>query len=295
MVNGICSNAASGPRFDSVYGQIDAQGMERALVLQRAAPFGAAPAGERTGGAGILHLEQEPRHELLGWFGGPFFNSISGQSLFAPMRSLSDFNVNRSFVLSGTWEILVGQTPPLGGWQLGTVFVVSDGLPFTAVISGDALGQANQLNFDMPNRLSAPGCGKAVKRRNELVVPRVVNAYVSLFKNFALRFRGRTCSPCRSVQYSQSGQLRGAADQQQAFRHQGKSGKFRRPDHLPADARPCHPARPEDVVVNRWQHRHGARARPRWRVPDRIRNGGMMLSAAIWVLFLHQIAPGRGH
>jgi len=100
-----------------------------------------------------------------------------------------------------------------GGWQIGSIFTISDGLPFTAALSGDVLGQANQLNFDVPNRLSNPGCGHAVNSgnplqyitlscfafpnpstmfgnagRNELVGPGVVNADVSLFKNFSVHF-----------------------------------------------------------------------------------------------------------
>jgi hypothetical protein len=77
------------------------------------------------------------------------------------------------------------------------------------------LGQANQSNFDVPNRLNNPGCGRPVNvgnplqyinlscfgfpnpstlfgnaGRNELIGPGVVNADVSVFKNFPLRFMG---------------------------------------------------------------------------------------------------------
>ena len=145
--------------------------------------------------------------------GAPFSNSITGQFLFDPIRALSDFNVSRTFVLSGTWEVPVFRNRWFGGWQLGSIFLLSDGLPFTPVISGDALGQANQNSFDAPNRLNAAGCGRPVNAgnpmqyinlgcfafanpstlfgdagRNEVIGPGVVNADVSLFKNVPVSF-----------------------------------------------------------------------------------------------------------
>jgi hypothetical protein len=143
--------------------------------------------------------------------GGPFQNSISGQFLFAPIRGLSDFNVSRTLVASGTWEIPFAKTKPWGGWQLGSILNVSDGLPFTALISGDALGQANQSLFDVPDRLNVAGCDHPVNAgnpaqyikvscfafpvpstrfgdagRNTLVGPGLVSADASLIKNTAL-------------------------------------------------------------------------------------------------------------
>ena len=211
ITNGICSKPGGGPRFNSAYGQIDGQEwngnsfydallvsvrrrMAKGLELQ--ASFTWAKSIDTGSSVGS---------------GGPFSNSISGQFLFAPIRSLSDFNVGRTFVFSGTWEIPLARTKPWGGWQLGTVLSVSDGLPFTVAISGDALGQANQSLFDVPNRLNAAGCGTPVNPgnplnyiklgcfafpvpstlfgnagRNELIGPGVVNADVSVFKNFTI-------------------------------------------------------------------------------------------------------------
>jgi hypothetical protein len=116
-------------------------------------------------------------------------------------------------MLSGSWELPFARMRWYGGWQLGTIFTLSDGLPFTAIISGDALGQANQNSFDVPNRLNNPGCGRPVNRgnpvqyinlgcfafanpstlfgnagRNELVGPGVVNGDVSMFKNIPFNF-----------------------------------------------------------------------------------------------------------
>jgi len=213
ITNGICSKAASGPRFNPAFGQIDAQEWNGhsyynalLLSLKRRLVKGLEVQGSFTWSKSL------DTSSSVG-SGGPFSNSISGQYLFAPMRALSDFNIGRTFVLSGTWEIPIGKTHPLGGWQLGTVFTVSDGLPFTAALSGDVLGQANQSNFDVPSRLNDPSCGRPVNPgnpvqyinlscftfpfpstllgdagRNELIGPGVVNADVSLFKNVPLGF-----------------------------------------------------------------------------------------------------------
>jgi hypothetical protein len=211
-LNGLCQKAATGPRFNSVYGQIDAQewgghSYYNALLFS----------GHRrlTNGldiqASFTWAKSLDNSSSVG-SGGPFANSISGLMFFNPLRGPSDFNLSRSFVLSSTWEIPFAKRRFYGGWQLATILTLSDGLPFTASISGDALGQANQLNFDVPNRISASGCGTAVSPgnvqqyirlgcfafpnpsnlfgnagRNELVGPGVIDADLALFKNFSLR------------------------------------------------------------------------------------------------------------
>jgi len=119
-------------------------------------------------------------------------------------------------VASGTWEIPFAKTKPWGGWQLGSILNVSDGLPFSTLISGDALGQANQSLYDVPDRLSLPGCRNPVNGgnpmhyinlscfafpnpstrfgdagRNTQVGPGVVTADLSLSKTFTLNERAR--------------------------------------------------------------------------------------------------------
>jgi len=211
-VNGLCQKAATGPRFNSVYGQIDAQEWD-GHSYYNALLFSAHR--RLTNGldvqASFTWSKSLDESSSVG-SGGPFANSISGLMFYNPLRGPSDFNVGRSFVLSSTWEIPFARKKFYGGWQLATIVTVNDGLPFTAAISGDALGQANQLNFDVPNRISAPGCGMAVNPgnvqqyirlgcfafanpsnlfgnagRNELVGPGVVDADLALFKNFPLR------------------------------------------------------------------------------------------------------------
>jgi hypothetical protein len=81
-------------------------------------------------------------------------------------RGLSDFNVGRTLVVNGTWEVPTAKsfTGPArwvtDGWELGLILTVSDGVPFTATW-GTGSDPANTLSSDdfaYPNRLGGPGC-----------------------------------------------------------------------------------------------------------------------------------------
>jgi hypothetical protein len=100
--------------------------------------------------------------------GDTFGNSISSLHWFDPKlsRGLSDFNVGRTFVLNGEWEVpspkaLSGPAKwALGGWQLGLIFTASDGIPFSPTW-GTGADPANTLSGDdwaFPNRLGGAGC-----------------------------------------------------------------------------------------------------------------------------------------
>ena len=100
--------------------------------------------------------------------GDAFGNSISSLNWFDMRltRGPSDFNVNRTLVINGTWDIptaksFSGPTRWLtDGWELGTIFTVSDGVPFTPTW-GTGSDPANTLSSDdfaFPNRLGGPGC-----------------------------------------------------------------------------------------------------------------------------------------
>jgi hypothetical protein len=100
--------------------------------------------------------------------GDTFGNSISSLHWFDMRlsRGLSDFNVGRTVVVNGTWEVptrksLAGPAQwALGGWELGLIFTASDGIPFTASW-GTASDPANTNSGDdwaFPNRLGGPGC-----------------------------------------------------------------------------------------------------------------------------------------
>lgn len=100
--------------------------------------------------------------------GDTFGNSVSSLHWFDTKlgRGLSDFNVGRTFVLNGEWQVptpksLSGPAQwALGGWQLGLIFTASDGVPFSPTW-GTGADPANTLSGDdwaFPNRLGGAGC-----------------------------------------------------------------------------------------------------------------------------------------
>jgi Carboxypeptidase regulatory-like domain/TonB-dependent Receptor Plug Domain len=100
--------------------------------------------------------------------GDAFGNSISSLHFFDMKlnRAPSDFNVGRTLVVNGTWDLpspksLSGPARwAADGWELGLIFTVSDGVPFTATW-GTGSDPANTLSNDdwsFPNRLGGPGC-----------------------------------------------------------------------------------------------------------------------------------------
>ena len=109
--------------------------------------------------------------------GDAFANSISSLNWFDTRlsRALSDFNVGRTLTFSGTWD---APTPkslkgwarwPLDGWELGAIFTVSDGVPFTPTwgTGDDPAGTLSSDDFSYPNVLrGAPGCSSLVNPGN---------------------------------------------------------------------------------------------------------------------------------
>lgn len=98
--------------------------------------------------------------------GTNFVNSIIAPFPFYPARfkGPSDFNVTQNFVFNGLYT-LTGVTNHGGfirsitdGYQLGGIFRVATGLPFTPLISGDPLGLSSGNTFSLPDRLYGPGC-----------------------------------------------------------------------------------------------------------------------------------------
>jgi hypothetical protein len=89
------------------------------------------------------------------------------------MRGLSDFDVRNNFVFNYLWEIPHPRTSQAllkratNGWQLGGIFRVASGLPFTPTIGGDPLGMKNANPFDFPDRVNAPGCSNPVNPGNQ--------------------------------------------------------------------------------------------------------------------------------
>ncbi|HEV1995003.1 MAG TPA: TonB-dependent receptor [Candidatus Acidoferrum sp.] len=100
--------------------------------------------------------------------GDAFGNSISSLNYFDPKvgRGVADYNIGRTLVLSGTWQIPTAKsfTGPArwitDGWQLGLIFTASDGVPFTATW-GTGSDPANSLNNDdwaYIKLTGGPGC-----------------------------------------------------------------------------------------------------------------------------------------
>jgi outer membrane receptor protein involved in Fe transport len=100
--------------------------------------------------------------------GDAFGNSVSSLHWFDPKlsRAVSDFNVGRTLVLNGTWELasprsLSGPAAwAFSGWQLGLIFLASDGVPFTAAFApgADPLGTLSSDDWDFPSLVGGPGC-----------------------------------------------------------------------------------------------------------------------------------------
>jgi carboxypeptidase family protein/TonB-dependent receptor-like protein len=108
--------------------------------------------------------------------GDAFGNSISSLDWFDMRltRGLSDFNVGRTLVVNGTWDIPTAKSfsgPArwiTDGWELGLILTVSDGVPFTATwgTGGDPAGTLSGDDFAFPNRLGGPGCGSLTNSGN---------------------------------------------------------------------------------------------------------------------------------
>jgi Carboxypeptidase regulatory-like domain/TonB dependent receptor/TonB-dependent Receptor Plug Domain len=108
--------------------------------------------------------------------GDTFANAISSLHWFdlRLSRGVSDFNVGRTLVLNGTWQVpeakaLAGHAGWLvNGWELGGIYTASDGVPFTATFgtNGDPLGLNGSDTWDFPNRLVGPGCQSLINPGN---------------------------------------------------------------------------------------------------------------------------------
>jgi hypothetical protein len=149
-----------------------------------------------------------------------FQNSVS--TLFIDRhlnRGPSDFNVGRVAVIDGLWELPQINSAPLAlkalanGWQMAGIFTASDGLPFTPLISGDAVGEKSSGTYDVPDRVVGPACTHLTNPgdtshyinlacysfpvpanllgnagRNSLVGPGLAELDYSVSRNFPMRF-----------------------------------------------------------------------------------------------------------
>jgi Carboxypeptidase regulatory-like domain/TonB-dependent Receptor Plug Domain len=98
--------------------------------------------------------------------GDNFSQSVSSLNWFnlKLTRGLSDFNVGRTLVINGLWQVPAPKSAlgPVGwlanGWQLGGIFKVNDGVPFSALFGtgGDPTGSLSSDDYAYPDRV--PGC-----------------------------------------------------------------------------------------------------------------------------------------
>jgi hypothetical protein len=108
--------------------------------------------------------------------GDQFSNSIGSLPWYdlRSIRGLSDFNIGRTLVISATWQIpsprsFSGPAAWItGGWELGGIYKVSDGVPFTATFGsdGDPQGLNSSEPWAFPDRLTGPGCKSLVHPGN---------------------------------------------------------------------------------------------------------------------------------
>lgn len=108
--------------------------------------------------------------------GDAFSNSISSLPWYNLKlnRGLSDFSVGRTLIINAIWQVpqrnsISGAAARLiNGWQLGAIYKANDGNPFTATFGtdGDPLGLNSGDPWDVPNRLTGPGCTSLVNPGN---------------------------------------------------------------------------------------------------------------------------------
>ncbi len=110
--------------------------------------------------------------------GNQFTNSISTLPWYNlnSARGLTDFNIGRILVISGTWLVpspksLSGPAAWIAkGWELGAIYTASDGTPFTPTFgnNGDPQGLKNDDPWAYPNRLGGPGCQTLINPGNPI-------------------------------------------------------------------------------------------------------------------------------
>jgi hypothetical protein len=218
IVNGICSKPGTGIKINPNFGQIDGQIFTADSVydgllfsIKKAMARGLQVQTSFTWSKSL-----DTSSSVIA--GGPFQNSISGSLFAVPFRGPSDFNIGRNLVINGLWRLPGQYSNRLlrgvaSGWELGGIFQVSDGLPFTPQISGDALGLTTTSTIDLPNRITTGSCATAVNPgnftaylktqcftfpnpstllgnagRNSLVGPGLLDLDFSLYKDFPLGF-----------------------------------------------------------------------------------------------------------
>ncbi|HEY4047484.1 MAG TPA: carboxypeptidase regulatory-like domain-containing protein [Acidobacteriaceae bacterium] len=144
------------------------------------------------------------------------FPNVTRRLFFDPRsgRGPSDFDTRHNLTMNYVWQIPSqdGSSSVFhwvtNGWQLGGIYQLKSGLPFTPIIGGDPLGMNSTTTFDYADRLGGASCASLVNpgnpthyikaqcfafpnpstrlgnlRRNSLTGPGLSNFDMSLFKN----------------------------------------------------------------------------------------------------------------
>jgi carboxypeptidase family protein/TonB-dependent receptor-like protein len=96
--------------------------------------------------------------------GDAFSNSITSWFWFAPQISHapSDFNIPHSVVINGIWQVPGPRAgvahAVLGGWEMGSIFKMNNGIPTTPLINSDPLGVQNAGSDEFGIPSIVPGC-----------------------------------------------------------------------------------------------------------------------------------------
>jgi hypothetical protein len=148
-----------------------AVGTEDTTVFNESTSYDALNVAVRGGGRnfrlGASYTWAKSLDESSSSNGGTNFSN----SLIAPFpnyigrfKGPSDFNIAQNAVVNALYttrgfthgsELLRLAT---SGYQIGGIFRVATGLPFTPLISGDPLGLSSSNTFSFPDRVYGPGC-----------------------------------------------------------------------------------------------------------------------------------------
>ena len=170
--NPVASGTVLNPNFGDISGiTYNGQSYYHALEVgvQKAMSHGLAVHGSFTWGKSI-------DTGSAGGAGDQFSNSIGAPPWYdlRSIRGLSDFNIGRTLVVTLSWQVpspksLSGAAGWItSGWELGGIYKVSDGVPFTPTFGtdGDPQGLNSSDTWDFPNRLTTPGCQSLVNPGN---------------------------------------------------------------------------------------------------------------------------------
>ena len=165
--------------------------------------------------------------------GDAFGNSISSLDWFdlRLTRGLSDFNVGRTLVVNGIWDIPTAKafSGPgrwaTDGWELGLILTVSDGVPLTPTwgTGSDPAGTLSSDDFAFPDRLRGSGCQTLTNPGNSATY--IKTQCFSVPSAPDTNFWNANCDPAPPSAQNPSGTPPVLASFPQCFNLRGNSGR----------------------------------------------------------------------